>query len=57
MDCRGRLVRHDGPEHVFVFAPIRSGKGMGSTRGLSSSPPAQGPACRGPILGRRLEAQ
>src|SRR6185295_18837176 len=21
----GRLVRHDGPEHVFVFAPTRSG--------------------------------
>jgi type IV secretion system protein VirD4 len=25
----GRLVRHDGPEHVFVFAPTRSGKGIG----------------------------
>jgi type IV secretion system protein VirD4 len=25
----GRLVRHDGPEHVFVFAPTRSGKGVG----------------------------
>jgi type IV secretion system protein VirD4 len=23
------LVRHDGPEHVFVFAPTRSGKGVG----------------------------
>jgi len=22
-------VRHDGPEHVFVFAPTRSGKGIG----------------------------
>jgi type IV secretion system protein VirD4 len=29
MDRRGRLVRHDGPEHVFVFAPTRSGKGIG----------------------------
>jgi len=25
----GRLVRHDGPEHVFIFAPTRSGKGIG----------------------------
>jgi type IV secretion system protein VirD4 len=25
----GRLVRHDGPEHVFAFAPTRSGKGVG----------------------------
>ena len=25
----GRLVRHDGPEHVFCFAPTRSGKGVG----------------------------
>jgi type IV secretion system protein VirD4 len=25
----GKLVRHDGPEHVFVFAPTRSGKGIG----------------------------
>jgi type IV secretion system protein VirD4 len=25
----GQLVRHDGPEHVFVFAPTRSGKGIG----------------------------
>jgi len=25
----GRLIRHDGPEHVFVFAPTRSGKGIG----------------------------
>jgi type IV secretion system protein VirD4 len=29
MRRRGRLVRHDGPEHVFVFAPTRSGKGIG----------------------------
>lgn len=26
---KGRLVRHDGPEHVFCFAPTRSGKGVG----------------------------
>jgi type IV secretion system protein VirD4 len=25
----GTLVRHDGPEHVFCFAPTRSGKGVG----------------------------
>jgi type IV secretion system protein VirD4 len=25
----GALVRHDGPEHVFCFAPTRSGKGAG----------------------------
>ncbi len=25
---RGRILRHDGPEHVFVFAPTRSGKGV-----------------------------
>jgi type IV secretion system protein VirD4 len=25
----GHLVRHDGPEHVFCFAPTRSGKGVG----------------------------
>jgi type IV secretion system protein VirD4 len=25
----GRLIRHDGPEHVFCFAPTRSGKGVG----------------------------
>ncbi|HEX3905181.1 MAG TPA: IncP-type conjugal transfer protein TraG [Polyangia bacterium] len=25
----GQLVRHEGPEHVFVFAPTRSGKGIG----------------------------
>ena len=29
MGRRGRLVRHAGPEHVFVFAPTRSGKGIG----------------------------
>ena len=22
-------MRHDGPDHVFCFAPIRSGKGVG----------------------------
>lgn len=26
----GRLVRHAGPEHVLVFAPTRSGKGVGT---------------------------
>src|SRR4029077_13780119 len=25
----GRLLRHDGPEHVLPFAPTRSGKGVG----------------------------
>jgi type IV secretion system protein VirD4 len=25
----GPLIRHDGPEHVFCFAPTRSGKGVG----------------------------
>ena len=25
----GTLVRHDGPEHCFCFAPTRSGKGVG----------------------------
>lgn len=25
----GRLIRHDGPEHALVFAPTRSGKGVG----------------------------
>jgi type IV secretion system protein VirD4 len=29
MKRAGRLIRHDGPEHVFVFAPTRSGKGIG----------------------------
>jgi type IV secretion system protein VirD4 len=26
----GQLVRHSGPEHVLVFAPTRSGKGIGT---------------------------
>lgn len=26
----GRLLSHDGPEHVMVFAPTRSGKGVGT---------------------------
>ena len=26
---RVRYLRHDGPEHVFVFAPTRTGKGVG----------------------------
>lgn len=26
----GRLIRHAGPEHVLVFAPTRSGKGVGT---------------------------
>src|SRR6185503_678991 len=26
---RRRYLRHDGPEHVFVFAPTRSGKTAG----------------------------
>lgn len=26
----GRLIRHAGPEHVLVFAPTRSGKGIGT---------------------------
>jgi type IV secretion system protein VirD4 len=26
----GRLVTHSGPEHVMVFAPTRSGKGVGT---------------------------
>lgn len=26
---QGRLLRHDGPEHILVFAPTRSGKGVG----------------------------
>jgi type IV secretion system protein VirD4 len=25
----GQLIRHDGPEHAIVFAPTRSGKGVG----------------------------
>jgi type IV secretion system protein VirD4 len=27
---RGTLIRHAGPEHVLVFAPTRSGKGVGT---------------------------
>ncbi|MCP5016273.1 MAG: type IV secretory system conjugative DNA transfer family protein, partial [Ketobacter sp.] len=26
---RSRYLRHDGPEHLFVFAPTRTGKGVG----------------------------
>jgi len=26
----GKLITHDGPEHVMVFAPTRSGKGIGT---------------------------
>jgi type IV secretion system protein VirD4 len=26
----GHLIRHSGPEHVLVFAPTRSGKGIGT---------------------------
>ena len=26
----GRLITHNGPEHVMVFAPTRSGKGIGT---------------------------
>jgi type IV secretion system protein VirD4 len=26
----GKLIRHSGPEHVLVFAPTRSGKGIGT---------------------------
>ncbi|MGE0639987.1 MAG: type IV secretory system conjugative DNA transfer family protein [Thermoanaerobaculia bacterium] len=25
---KDRILRHDGPEHIFVFAPTRSGKGV-----------------------------
>lgn len=28
-DRHKQLLRHDGPEHCFVFAPTRSGKGVG----------------------------
>ena len=28
-DRHQQLLRHDGPEHCFVFAPTRSGKGVG----------------------------
>jgi type IV secretion system protein VirD4 len=27
--CHGAYLRHDGPEHVMLFAPTRSGKGVG----------------------------
>jgi type IV secretion system protein VirD4 len=30
MTRAGRLITHDGPEHVIVFAPTRSGKGIGT---------------------------
>jgi type IV secretion system protein VirD4 len=30
MTRAGRLITHDGPEHVIVFAPTRSGKGVGT---------------------------
>jgi type IV secretion system protein VirD4 len=30
MARRGRLITHAGPEHVIVFAPTRSGKGIGT---------------------------
>lgn len=30
MSRPGRLVTHGGPEHVMVFAPTRSGKGVGT---------------------------
>jgi type IV secretion system protein VirD4 len=30
MKRAGQLVRHAGPEHVLVFAPTRSGKGIGT---------------------------
>lgn len=29
MTSPGTLIRHDGPEHALVFAPTRSGKGVG----------------------------
>lgn len=29
MQRPGRIIRHNGPEHVFCFAPTRSGKGVG----------------------------
>ncbi len=29
LDRRGRYLRHDGPEHVKIIAPTRSGKGIG----------------------------
>lgn len=30
MKREGQLIRHSGPEHVLVFAPTRSGKGIGT---------------------------
>ena len=30
MQRPGELIRHSGPEHVLVFAPTRSGKGIGT---------------------------
>jgi type IV secretion system protein VirD4 len=30
MKRHGRLIRHSGPEHILVFAPTRSGKGIGT---------------------------
>jgi len=30
MKREGELIRHSGPEHVLVFAPTRSGKGIGT---------------------------
>jgi len=38
----GSLVRHDGPEHVFCFAPTRSGKGVGLVIPTLLSWPMQG---------------
>lgn len=29
MNSKGQYIRHDGPEHVKVIAPTRSGKGVG----------------------------
>ncbi len=29
MNSRGQYIRHDGPEHVKIVAPSRSGKGVG----------------------------
>ncbi len=34
----GTLVRHDGPEHVFCFAPTRAGKGVWPGHPDASSP-------------------
>ena len=30
IDRPGQLITHDGPEHVFAFAPTRRGKGIGT---------------------------